>query len=608
MTVLRSGSASDVGRVRSINQDLALEEPNLFAVADGMGGHVGGEVAARVAIDALRASFARDTSLDGLHQAFATANGAVFQQSREQSGLRGMGTTLTALALAAGQDGRDVMALANVGDSRAYLYSQGQLTQVTADHSLAEEKVRHGELTEAEAAVHPHRHILTRALGVADDVEIDLWELHLRSGDRLLLCSDGLTNEVGPDELAQVLGSVKDPKQAARRLVVAANEHGGHDNITVLVVDVLVGEPGSEPAIEPVSTAVQAGGEAAGPDATAASGGVAGAATTAAPPAAAPGDATQGPGDGTQGTHDESPVPDDTEEPARAGTATAVPPSEPPGDAGTGAQTHDAATPLAATGGGSALTAPGKTVRQAGAAAPQTGDSDLTGVTPAVRGRTRPPTAAAPTGMVAAAGAATAAGPVASAGTTPRRQWEPPPPETDEERKARLKAERKGRRGRRGLPRRVTLRVVVFFVLLAAVVVAAYGIVRWYATQNWYVTVDGNHLVVYQGRPGGVLGFHPQLVDRSDVTTSQILAIHLDDLKNDVEEPSLAQARAYIANLKNEYTAQQLLDLPPTTLAPPPTTTTTAPPTTTTTVPGTPANPFGTPTTAPATAPPPSRR
>ena len=176
MTVLRSGSATDVGRVRKVNQDLPLEAPNLFAVADGMGGHVGGEVAARVAIDALRRSFSREPTTSGLLDAFSEANRSVWQEGQDHSELRGMGTTLTALALVGGADGRDMIALANVGDSRAYFFSVCLMTQVTADHSLAEERMRHGEMTEEEAAVHPQRHILTRALGVSSDVEADMWE------------------------------------------------------------------------------------------------------------------------------------------------------------------------------------------------------------------------------------------------------------------------------------------------------------------------------------------------------------------------------------------------------------------------------------------------
>ena len=115
---------------------------------------------------------------------------------------------------------------------------------MTEDHSLAEERMRHGEMTEAEAAVHPQRHILTRALGVSSEVETDMWELELHTGDRVLLCSDGLSNEVGLDEMADILRTVDDPEQAAHRLVEAANAHGGADNITVVVVDVQVGEEG----------------------------------------------------------------------------------------------------------------------------------------------------------------------------------------------------------------------------------------------------------------------------------------------------------------------------------------------------------------------------
>jgi PPM family protein phosphatase len=244
VTVLRSGSATDVGRRRTINEDLPLQATNLFAVADGMGGHVGGEVAARVAIDALREEFTREPTAAGLQGAFSKANLAVWKESQDNSELRGMGTTLTAMALVGGADGRDTLALANVGDSRAYVCSRGQIMQVTADHSLAEERMRQGEMTEAEAAVHPQRHILTRALGVSLEVEADMWELRLRSGDRVVLCSDGLSNELEPDEILQVLTTVADPDEAARQLVDVANQHGGSDNITVVVVDVLVGEDG----------------------------------------------------------------------------------------------------------------------------------------------------------------------------------------------------------------------------------------------------------------------------------------------------------------------------------------------------------------------------
>ena len=204
MTVLRSGSATDVGRVRTVNQDMPLERPNLYAVADGMGGHVGGEVAARVAVETLAQAFEQAPTLDGSARRRSP-------RPTPPSGARARSTP-TCVAWGrrsppwrswADRDGSDVLALANVGDSRAYVYSDGELVQVTADHSLAEERMRHGEMTEAEAAVHPQRHILTRALGVSSEVEADMWELGLRSGDRVLLCSDGLSNEVEHDEMAE---------------------------------------------------------------------------------------------------------------------------------------------------------------------------------------------------------------------------------------------------------------------------------------------------------------------------------------------------------------------------------------------------------------------
>jgi PPM family protein phosphatase len=441
VTVVRSGSATDVGRVRSSNQDLSLEGPDIFAVADGMGGHAGGEVAAQVAVDTLGSSFSRQSTLAGLRQAVTEANSAVWRRSQVQNDLRGMGTTLTAVALVAGTDGRDVIALANVGDSRAYVYSAGQITQVTVDHSLAEEKVRQGEMTEAEAAVHPHRHILTRALGVSSAVEVDLWELHLAAGDRIVLCSDGLTNEVGANQIAEVLGAVADPAEAARVLVHAANEHGGNDNITVVVVDVLVGEQAVEDA-RGVGTAV-------------------------------------------------------------AGAAAAV-----------------------------ALA----TDQPAGAAAVPPG------------GIPAPPS------------------PVSSIGTTPVPRPATTVGKEEKEEKGEGESEKPGRRERRrqrrqdGIPRTITFRVLLFALLLVAVVVAAYGFVRWYATDNWYVTLDGNHLAVYQGRPGGLLWFHPKLVDRTGVTTAEVQSYRVPDLRADVQEPSLAAARRYVANLHQEFLSQQQIN------------------------------------------------
>ncbi len=244
MTVLRSGSASDVGRVRTVNEDLALESLTLFAVADGMGGHVGGEIAARTAIDTLQAEFARKPSADGLAGAIHEANRAVWGRGHADVDLRGMGTTLTAVALVATDEG-DRLVLANVGDSRAYRLHGGDLVQLTTDHSVAEELVARGDLSEEEAAVHPKRHILTRALGVQPEVAVDVWQIVPEEGDRFLLCSDGVSNELPIDQITGVLSETRDPREAAERLVRMANQAGGNDNATVVVVDVMVGEPPS---------------------------------------------------------------------------------------------------------------------------------------------------------------------------------------------------------------------------------------------------------------------------------------------------------------------------------------------------------------------------
>jgi serine/threonine protein phosphatase PrpC len=278
MTVLRSGAATDTGLVRSSNQDLGIATASLFAVADGMGGHAGGEVASQVAIEALQQAFGQHPSGPGLAEAVSSANTAVWVASQERADLRGMGTTLTAVALV-NENGRDVLALVNVGDSRSYRFHDGKLSQITTDHSLAEEMVRNGEITPAEAMVHPHRHILTRALGVSPEVSADLWRIRPEQGDRYLLCSDGLTNELSDDEITEVLSATHNPQAAVEALVQAARDHGGSDNITAVLVDVIIGEAddGSIPAV----TAVEPG--SFGDDPTIAAGGDAerGAATAA---------------------------------------------------------------------------------------------------------------------------------------------------------------------------------------------------------------------------------------------------------------------------------------------------------------------------------------
>jgi protein phosphatase len=260
MTRFRWGLASDVGRVRAVNQDNALAIEGLFAVADGMGGHRGGEVASEVAVRALRERAPVLTSIE-LLEAIHVANDAILDQSNDDPALRGMGTTLCVLALVEA-DGDERLAIANVGDSRVYLFANGELEQMTDDHSLVAALVREGRLTPEEAEEHPQRNILTRALGIDHEVSVDAWEVPPFVGDRWVLCSDGLFNEVSVDQMAAVLRRLEDPKDAADELVRLANDSGGRDNITVLVVDI-VDEEGHA-AIAPGGARAEVNGRADG--------------------------------------------------------------------------------------------------------------------------------------------------------------------------------------------------------------------------------------------------------------------------------------------------------------------------------------------------------
>ncbi len=260
MILFRSASVSHSGMVRSVNQDTAFESMVLCAVADGMGGAAAGDVASRIAIETLVKDFSTGSpTVEALQRGIETANSAVYLASLNDISYAGMGTTLTAMAPVAGPEG-DRVAIAHVGDSRCYLFANGQLRQLTNDHSVASELVRHGELTPAAAARHPQRHMLTRALGVDPNVDVEILLLPLAAGDRLLLCSDGLSNEVTAERISAILGIEPDPTLAANALVSEANEHGARDNVTVLLVDVLVGDEGAETrdldALAPIATDV----------------------------------------------------------------------------------------------------------------------------------------------------------------------------------------------------------------------------------------------------------------------------------------------------------------------------------------------------------------
>ena len=231
------GGATDQGRIRANNQDAMYADSGLFVVADGMGGHQGGEVAANLAVRTL--TNAERSDREQLREAVAEANRVVHQTALEEAELHGMGTTLTTLAVSQEANTHQFVIL-NVGDSRVYRHRDGQLEQLTEDHSYVAELVRRGELDDEAAQAHPYRNMLTRAIGVHAEVEIDEWLLEPVSGDRFMLCSDGLTNELADVEIAEQLGFDKDPSTTAKALVGLANERGGRDNSTVLIVDVQV--------------------------------------------------------------------------------------------------------------------------------------------------------------------------------------------------------------------------------------------------------------------------------------------------------------------------------------------------------------------------------
>lgn len=231
------GGATDQGRVRAANQDAMFADRGLFVVADGMGGHQGGEVAANLAVRTLAAQ--PHETCPELRDAVTAANQVVHDTSIARPDLHGMGTTLTAIAVV-NDDSGPHFGLVNVGDSRIYRQRDGVLHQLTYDHSYVAELMRRGDINAEEAANHPYRNMLTRAIGVNSEVEIDEWEVEPEAGDRYLLCSDGLTNEVTDDEINAVLNKNPDVSEAARALVQLANLNGGRDNSTVLIVNVQI--------------------------------------------------------------------------------------------------------------------------------------------------------------------------------------------------------------------------------------------------------------------------------------------------------------------------------------------------------------------------------
>ena len=418
MTTLVAAGATDVGRVRTSNEDKLLIAEPLFAVADGMGGHAAGEVASEVAMEALLMAFDGNRSSPGLVDAARHANRAVWEQSRNRSDLRGMGTTMTAVALVDEGD-EEVLAVANVGDSRAYLLRDGELLQVTDDHSVPEELRRAGRLTAEQAATDPRRHVLTRVLGVDPEVEVDTFQLVPYKGDRLLLASDGLFGEISDEEIASILRRRSNPERVAQQLVTMAKDAGGADNITVVVIDVTDDDDRSAKA----SAKVGRESITAMPERTSVGG-----------------------GSGTQADRDP-----DTQQMPRALLTEVRPSPVPPG--------------------------------------------------------------------------ARADGPPDDAAKTPRKT------------------------------RRVNLATVAFLVVLLLVLGLAATAILVSARGSYFVGLQGDDVVIFQGRPGGLLGFQPTLKERTGVRSAEVLPSRVEDLRRGKQEPSIDAARSYVRLIAQEGAA-----------------------------------------------------
>ncbi len=420
MTRFAWGSATDTGRIRQANEDALLTVDGLFAVADGMGGHQAGEVASHLALDTLAGAF-NSAGTDVLVAAVEQANAALVERAATDPGLAGMGTTVCAMALVEAH-GSDAIAVVNVGDSRLYLLSDGELHQITEDHSLVATLQRQGRITADEAAVHPQRNILTRALGIDGRVLVDSWEIMPVIGDRYLLCSDGLFNEVDEPRIAATLRRLADPTEAAQELVRLANENAGRDNITCVIVDVL---------------------DDAGRD---------------------------------------------------------------PSNIGNSRITYRSAK----------------------------SDPELTGF-----------------------------GPTADSANSSAAESNAAEPHADEPAIVRLRAM---------LTSTMTWRVGLFLGSLAVLGLFVFGFIWWTGNRTYFVGTQGDQVVIYRGKPGGLLWIEPELVENTDLELNAVPDPYRSAVVAGVEQPTLSAARTYVRNVENVIDKQT-----------PPSTTTSLPGVTTTT-------------------------
>lgn len=242
--MLKTFSMTNIGRKRSVNQDYVYSSeepvgklPNLFVVADGMGGHNAGDYASRVAVETIVewiADSPEGNPLRVFEEAIRAANARVRDLAYQSPELEGMGTTVVAASCGNGQ-----LSVANVGDSRLYVVNRSGIRQITKDHSWVEEMVRRGGIGREEARNHPDKNIITRAVGAEDTVRADFFTVRLEEGDEILMCTDGLTNMLDDEEIRMILDGARDIVEKVQALVQAANEKGGRDNISVILMDSL---------------------------------------------------------------------------------------------------------------------------------------------------------------------------------------------------------------------------------------------------------------------------------------------------------------------------------------------------------------------------------
>lgn len=239
---MKSYSITDVGQKRTVNQDFVFTSetpvgnlPNLFVVADGMGGHKAGDFASSYAVEILLSTIREDENSNPvkiIRAAIENANTQLLREASDNEAMSGMGTTMVLVTIVG-----HYAYVANVGDSRLYLIDENKISQITKDHSLVEEMVRMGEISRDDARNHPDKNIITRALGAGRDVDVDFFDIRLTPGDILLLCSDGLSNMVPDEDIRQVIMTSETLEETGRRLVSMANDNGGRDNIAVVLVE-----------------------------------------------------------------------------------------------------------------------------------------------------------------------------------------------------------------------------------------------------------------------------------------------------------------------------------------------------------------------------------